>query len=284
MERETLLIVVASALFGLVVWLFALPAGRAWLHSRDPEPLAWWRLVLPLFAGVVVVAFLVGWAFQEPDPADEHAGIGLHLLAILTASIVIRAIVRSAMALRSSACAHIPIGTIGLLTPRVFVSNEFRRMASGEVLTAALAHEAAHARGRDPLRIWLAQLATDLQWPIPGTRRRLSAWLLALEAERDVEAVANGASAEDLAEAILIAARLHLGPATRLCANATGSGEGIAWRVRRLLSLEVHGGPTARPGASWVVRASCSALVVGAIWLGFRYGEAVLSVLPGMGP
>ncbi len=284
MEREALLTVVGSALFGLVVWVFALPAGRAWLRFRDPEPWAWWRLVVPLFAGMVVVAFLLGWAFQEPDPADERAGVGLHVLAIVTAGIVTRAIVRSVMALRSRAYAHIPVASIGLLTPRAIVSDEFRRMASGGVLAAALAHEAAHVRGRDPLRIWLAQVAADLQWPIPGTGWRLSAWILALEAQRDDEAVARGACPEDLAEAILTAARLHPGPEARLCANVTGSGEGIAWRVRRLLSVELPGRRGARRTPFWLIGSSCSVLVLGAVWLGLRYGEAFLGVLPGMGP
>jgi hypothetical protein len=33
---------------------------------------------------------------------------------------------------------------------------------------------------RDPLRIWLAQLATDLQGSSPGARERLSWWMAAL--------------------------------------------------------------------------------------------------------
>jgi len=285
MEREALLVIVASALFGVVVWFLALPVGRLWPRASEPEPepLAWWRLVFPLFAGFVVLAFLLGWAFQAPDPADKRAGIAFHLLAVFTLVTVMRAIVRSLSALRSNACARFSVGTIGLLTPRIVVSEEFRRMAPATVLLAALGHEAAHARGRDPLRIWLAQLAADLQWPIPGTGQRLSAWLLALEVQRDDEAVANGASPEDLAEAILTAARLHCAPTTRLHAGATGSGEGIAWRVRRLLSLEAHRGSTFSPRGVRGIRIICFVLVVGAVWLGLAYGDAALGALPGMG-
>lgn len=284
MEREAVLVTVAAALCGLVVWLSALPVGRAWPRTRHPEHLAWWWLVLPLFAGGVVLAFLLGWALQEPDPADEHVGIPLYLLAVLTGGIALRAIIRSAKALRSSARAKIPIGTIGLVKPQVVVSDDFRRIASGDVLAAALTHETAHVKRRDPLRIWLAQLAADLQWPIPGTARRFSAWLLALEAERDNEAVASGAAAEDLAEAILTAARLQCGASTGLAANAAGGGDGIAWRVRRLLSPDVSGGTIAPRRAFLITRASCTAVVIGAVWLGLTYGEAVLSVLPGMAP
>jgi len=283
MALEAVLVVVATALFGVVVWIAAFLLRRAWLRSRDPEPLAWWRLVFPLFAGAVVLAFLIGWALQEPNPADEQTGIGLLVLATLTAGISLRALIRSAHAVRSSAVARVAVGTVGLVKPEVIVSEEFERIASRTVLAAAIAHETAHVRGLDPLRIWFAQLAADLQWPIPGTDRRFSAWLLALEAERDDEALAAGTAAEDLAEAILNAARLQCGLATALCASMAGAGDGIGWRVRRLLAAD---GPVgaARPRAFWVVRVSCGAILVGAVWLGLTYGDALLRMVPGIGP
>jgi beta-lactamase regulating signal transducer with metallopeptidase domain len=166
----------------------------------------------------------------------------------------------------------------------VVVSEEFLRAVPRSVLSAALAHESAHARRRDPLRIWLAQLAADLQWPVPGSARRLSAWLLALEAQRDDEALASGAAAEDLAEAILTAARLQRGPAVSLRANAAGEGDGLAWRIRRLLSRDALRGGAAAPNAFWRVCTWCVALVIGAVWLGIRYGDVVIGVLPGTGP
>ena len=283
MDPELVLTVVAFALFGVVVWLVALPAGWAWLRSRAPERSAWWRLVLPLFVGALVFAFMLGWAAQEADPADEHVGLVLHLLALLSGGVVLRASARAAHALRLGANPRIPIGTLGLVTPRVVVSPEFRESVSEDVLAAALAHEAAHVRRRDPLRIWLAQLAADLQWPVPGTARRFSTWLLALEAERDDEAIASGVAGEDLAEAILAAARLPRVPATSLCAHAEGSGEGIAWRVRRLLGGRAS---NSRPrlATRWGIPATCFALMTTAVWLGIHFGDAVLGALPGMGP
>jgi beta-lactamase regulating signal transducer with metallopeptidase domain len=74
-------------------------------------------------------------------------------------------------------------------------------------IEAALEHERAHARHRDPLRIWLAQLASDLQWPWPQARARLQQWLAALEPARDKEACAAGVDGTDLAETILVSAR-----------------------------------------------------------------------------
>lgn len=281
MEREALLAVSAAAFFGIVVWMVALPAGWTRLRIRDAEKLAWWRLVLPLFAWGLVLAFFVGWALQEPDPSDERVGTAFHLLAALTGLIVLRALVRSMQALRGNVQTQVPIGTVGLVMPRIVVSAEFRQAASQDVLAAAMAHEAAHVRHRDPLRIWLAQLAADLQWPVAGTARRFSAWLLALEAERDSEAVASGADADDLAEAILAAARLQRGHRARLCANATGAGEGIAWRVRRLLSAEPSEHVRCR---SWTTAASSIGLVIVASFLGFHYGDVALRMILGAGP
>ncbi len=87
----------------------------------------------------------------------------------------------------------------------------------------------------------------------------------------------------DLAEAILTAARLHCAPTTLLQARATGSGEGIAWRVRRLLSLEAHPCSTFRPRGFRVIRVICFVLVLGAVGLGLAYGDAALGALPGIG-
>ena len=278
MDPEAVLVIVAAALFGVVVWLVALAMGRA--QHRALEHRAWWRLVFPLFSGLVMIAFLVGWAIQEPDPADERVGLALGLVAVVTGLITLRAIVRSVTALRLSSDAQVPLGTVGFVKPRVIVSEALRRIASREILAAGLAHEAAHVEHRDPLRIWVAQLAADLQWPIPGTARRFSAWLLALEAQRDDEAVASGVAPEDLAEAILIAARLQRGaPVT--AANVLGAGDGIAWRVRRLLATDRSVVPVSHAAAMWI---SCTAVVIAAVGLGISYGDAVVGSLPGIGP
>jgi len=277
-DPEAVLVIVAAALFGVVVWLVALAMGRA--QHRALEHRAWWRLVFPLFSGLVMIAFLVGWAIQEPDPADERVGLALGLVAVVTGLITLRAIVRSVTALRLSSDAQVPLGTVGFVKPRVIVSEALRRIASREILAAGLAHEAAHVEHRDPLRIWVAQLAADLQWPIPGTARRFSAWLLALEAQRDDEAVASGVAPEDLAEAILIAARLQRGaPVT--AANVLGAGDGIAWRVRRLLATDRSVVPVSHAAAMWI---SCTAVVIAAVGLGISYGDAVVGSLPGIGP
>ena len=55
--------------------------------------------------------------------------------------------------------------TVGLVRPRVRIDERLRDAVPAPSLAAVQAHEEAHARHRDPLRIWLAQTITDLQWP-----------------------------------------------------------------------------------------------------------------------
>lgn len=274
---------VACATSGVVVWFFAAGiAGRAHAPSAS-EVTEWRRLVWPLFAGALVLAFLAGWALQEPDPADERVALGMCLTAALVGAIDIRALLRALRSLCICRGTGAPIATIGLFRCRTVVCDAFRRAASPGVLAAALAHEAAHARARDPLRLWLAQIAADLQWPVPGARLRLRRWALALEAHRDDEAVASGVSPTALAEGILLAARLHVESSGRPSAAITGAGGGLAIRVRRLLEDGTRGQTLAAPGqAPWFGRACWAAVALAAV-LGARFGDLLLVFLPGVG-
>lgn len=284
MGLEMLVPILATALPGLVLWILAVGILLTRAGSPDEETRAWWRLVTPLLGAAITLAFIAGWAVQEPDPADERAGAAVLAPALVAACVLTRAVFRSALAAFAGVrtrCA--PIETIGLFDPRVVVTDAFRQAVSEEVLAAAHLHEAAHVRGRDPLRIWLVQLAADLQWPVPGARRRFDAWLLGLEVKRDDEALASGACAEDLAEAILAAARMQSRRSQGVRAGIEGGGHGLAWRVRRLL-----GAPPAISRARSEVRrsllfvATSGGVLFAAAWLGLRHGDIVLSMVPGL--
>ena len=102
----------------------------------------------------------------------------------------------------------LPIAVVGLVKPRVVCDPALSQVLDADAFGAALAHEEAHRRHRDPARIVIAQLAVDLQWPWPQARRRLASWREALEEARDDEAICDGAHPDDLAAAIIGAARL----------------------------------------------------------------------------
>src|SRR5262249_41912742 len=159
------------------------------------------RVCLPVLPTVLGLALLAGWALQEPEQTDEVVSRVAVWLALLFAPGWIRACSRAVRSLRSPP-KSITAATVGMLRPRVVISTQLEQMVDSHALAAAREHESAHARHADPLRIWLAQVATDLQWPGPAAPARLRAWREALEFARDDEARSRGADGADLAEAI----------------------------------------------------------------------------------
>ncbi len=261
------------------VALFALFSTSA-LLSLGSRPTSergrFWALAAPVLAAGLAFAFFAGWAAQEPDPSDEWVARGLFVPGVIAVLSLARALLRALASLRAKV--QVPVATLGIVSPRVEVSETFRAAVGDDVLDAALAHEEAHRRHRDPLRIWLAALAADLQWPIPGAPARFERWLAALEIERDDEALANGASPVALAEAIVVAARLSTSHEGAL-ARVSGSANGLACRVRRLLRGEAQPRrPTRRVSAPLMMAA-----VSLACWLGHDFGDLLIAILPGVG-
>ncbi len=289
MERETLLTILLLLLGGLAVQLRAFLPSRP-LREEAPslaERRAWVQLWLPLLPALVVAAWLCGWAIREPDPVQERLGPAMLIAACLPfAALAARASIRAVWALVRAP--ELPVCTVGLLRPRIVFSPFLARTLDEGPMRAAWEHEQAHVRHRDPLRIWLAQIATDLQWPCPGAADRFDAWLGLLECARDDEARRCGASGVDLAAAVLETARWSSLPsrprAARFAgADATliGAAPLLQRRIARLLSPLSDGAGT-QVRAALDVRAAL-ALAAGtlgiAVVLGAAYGERVLHPL-----
>lgn len=97
--------------------------------------------------------------------------------------------------------------TAGLLRPLVLVSTGLRSRLSPDQLRAVLAHEHAHARRRDPLRLLAVALLGAAHGP--STRRRLVADLaLACEEAADEDAALAVGDRTLVAESILAVERL----------------------------------------------------------------------------
>lgn len=126
--------------------------------------------------------------------------------------------------------------TAGWLRPRIHLSTAFARALAPAELTAALEHEAAHARRRDALRL---RLARALAWTqLPGARARILGDLaLACEQACDEEAARRLGDRLAVAEAILAAERALAGapPAPVIAAPGFGAGS-IAARVQSLVA------------------------------------------------
>lgn len=209
MERESLLLVLVTLLGGLalqpLVWWPS--AGAEELPPVALERRSWRRLWYPVVPTLLVAAWLCGWALREPDPVRDPLGRWVLLAASLPFGLLFaRAAARAVWSLLRNPI-DCGISTFGLIQPQVTFSPFLAKQLDDGVIRAALAHERAHAIHRDPLRIWLAQLMTDLQWPWPWAGRRLEVWLEALELARDDEARAEGADGADLAEAVLASVR-----------------------------------------------------------------------------
>ncbi|MDA8128250.1 MAG: hypothetical protein M0Z73_06090 [Betaproteobacteria bacterium] len=246
MGRETLLTVLLLLLGGLAVQPFALMPRRQCPGEAPQiaERRAWLQLWLPIVPALLVAAWLCGWALQESDPVHDRADPGMLVAACLPfALIALRAALRAAWAILRQP-AELPICSTGLWRPHILFSPFLARALDEGQIRAAWEHEQAHVRHRDPLRIWLAQMATDLQWPWPWARERLDTWLEILECARDDEARSRGASGIDLAAAVVTTARLAsspLGPQaprwlSPVDAPLLGDARSLQTRVARLLA------------------------------------------------
>ena len=285
MGRETLLTLLLVLFGGAVLQPFALlpcrtaPAASA----RVAEQRAWQQMLTPVLAMLIVAALLCGWALREPDPVRARFDHGMLIGASLPFAVLsLRAVLRAAWALWGEPV-ELPICTVGLLRPRIVFDPHFARTLDEAQIDAALEHERAHARHRDPLRIWLAQWATDLQWPWPAARRRFDAWLELLEHARDEEARRHGAAGIDLAAAVVATARrAQAAPRApyAACAQASllGDARSLARRVERLLAPLADDGEVPRRAAAGTrtVLAQVAVLLGGALLVGALYGNAVL--------
>ena len=253
----------AALLFVLVGGAMLLAAGvLVPVGPPTDERTAWRRAWLPALPALLALAFLAGFAIADHEGAQSIATT--RLVAIVPfAAIGLRAVVRGARALTGRS--DEPAVTIGLLRPRVVVTDALRAALEEGELRAVLAHEAAHARHRDPLRMWLVARLTDLQWPLPSARARERRWLDALELARDDEAARTpNVAGEDLAAALVKAARLAR-TSTVAGAALTRHDALLALRVRRLLDPAAPSAPPRSIGVTLVAALAIVTFVLGLV-------------------
>lgn len=284
MSRDLVLATMVLVLCGAGAWLAswlpgAKPAGdRCELSGRELEARAWRRIWWTLLPAGIALATMSGWALQEPGETDERLLPAAAFIAVPIGLLWLRCGLRACLALRSPGETP-PIATVGLLRPKIIVAEDVRGTLDPDALSAALAHERVHVRHRDPLRIWLAQIATDLQWPSPSARRRFDHWLTSLELARDEEARLEGAAGEDLAAAVVTVASMPWRPLAGAVAGLTGAEASLASRVNRLLAPV----PPDRGGRSALLPIAVFAMLVASVALGVAYGDDVLRAMPFIG-
>ncbi len=131
---------------------------------------------------------------------------------------------------------------VGGRSPDIVLSQATLDVLTPEELRAVVAHEAAHAAHRDPLRLLLAAAATESMWFLPGARRMRRRYGDLLERAADEQAA-------------LEAGRSSVAAALVAFAQAGGASQPSALRVDGLLG----GSPDAAPP---VVRCDLALLLV----------------------
>jgi len=275
MERESLLTVLMILLGGMALQLIS--AGLSTLSRSkrfsEPERVAWFRLMRPLIPALLVAACLCGWALSQPDPVPDRVGPLVFIVCAPFGLIGVRAVLRAGWSLLRSPT-RLGIATIGLIRPHIVVAPELARSLDDRALRAALAHERAHVRHLDPLRIWVAQFVTDLQWPWSSAQMRFETWLAALEYARDDEARAEGVDGADLAAALVASIRFHCDSSGAICAPLIGNRSALEERVARLLQPLASSNdnmPTILQVAVLLTLALMAAFALGAL-----YGERLV--------
>jgi Zn-dependent protease with chaperone function len=270
-----LLVLVMSPLFGhhLPIGLDALLVGRD--HIWALCVIALHALLGPVHSGFHFL-FLAGLAYAAWDRARAWRSVGRALApyAMLPpdpASASWRAARTAGVDpthLRVVLGLPTPAFTAGWLRPRIYVAAELEERLSEDELAAVLAHEAAHATRRDPLRLSLLRfLGCTLFW-IPALRR------LAIDVAAEGEVRADNHAARGhglaLASALVQLARWERGD-RRVGVRFTGD-DLLERRVLRLTGEEV-------PPHSSVTRRSLAGAAV-ALLLTWSSGMAVAHPLP----
>jgi hypothetical protein len=275
-DRELVFLVFSALTLGPLLLLAGMRrAAQAQASSAcGLERDCWRRLWSPLLPCAIVFGALVGWAVIEPEQA-ERLPLPLIVIGAPIAVVWVRALVRALWGLRRASAVP-TAATFGLLRPRMVIAPEFSRVIDDASRDAVTAHEAAHVRHRDPLRLWAAQFATDLQWPGRGAITRFAQWRHALELARDEEIRRQGVDGADLAAAVIVALRFSsITPSGGV--SIVGGHEGVRDRIRRLLApLPAIEDESPQPRS---VRAATIAGPLGAAILGASFGEAIVRAL-----
>lgn len=143
-----LIISVGVTLFAAALWprrITPKPSARAW------ECAMWRALWWPSVPVVGVISTLIGWAIVEPAVSDEPLPFSAVVMSAVFLGLWGRGLFRAARALRPRT--SVVAGTVGLWRARVVLSDTLIARLDADALNAAQAHEMAHVRHRDPLRL-----------------------------------------------------------------------------------------------------------------------------------
>jgi hypothetical protein len=136
------------------------------------------------------------------------------------------------------------VATVGIVKPRIFVSADVVASLTAQELEAALAHERAHIGSADNFKQLVLRA---LRLPCSAGDR---SWTAGTEIDADLRALQSGASAVELASALVKVARLktvvQFDACAATCLIPAGHETALADRLRRLKDLLCAAPPVPR--------------------------------------
>ena len=195
--------------------------------------------LLPCALAVFVVGGVCLPSYVQYEQRGELEEVGLLCLAFSSVALAVLAtsFARAACAWRQMpANPSVTLALVGVLRPRVVISESARSALSSDQLAAALKHEAAHARSRDNLKRLLMLFAPG---PFPRSAALEKAWKRFAEYAADDRAAAgNPGDSLSLAEALVQVARLGEPDCHPLVTSFLANAGDLEARVNRLLNPE----------------------------------------------
>ena len=275
MDRELLLLALLCLVPGplaIGVGFLRFPLQRtSSISASRLEGRTWRALWYPLLPAILSFAAILGWVSREPANAEALPALVI-FAGVPSAMLLLRVILFAARTARYRAT-NKATGTVGILRPRILIADDLRDVLDEHALLAVVAHERAHSRHRDPLRLWLARIVTELQGRSRAAVERYDEWRHAVELARDEEARRSGIRGEDLACAVLEATKLAAVPSPSLVRLLSSDRlqERIDVLLRPLPPLDLL-----PPWRSTLRSIAVTTLLVGCVAAGSAWGELVV--------
>ncbi len=271
------------------VWRLASRSTTGWSAGCRARFIFVLRTFPAAAALLAVVVFLIpSYLAFEPRQTGETVSVKLGLLALLSATsialacwrgvaawVVTRRLIGNWKKHSENLClaeVSIPayrinhrfpvVAVVGVFRPKLFVARQIFDSLNADELAAVIAHETAHVAARDNLKHWLMRICRDVLVIIPFARALDKEWAEATELAADEEAASrkDGATALDLAQALIKIARLvpkggkpTMPAGAFLIGEGVESGDALTNRIRRLTQLADENTEISR---SWRTRLS----------------------------
>lgn len=261
-------IAVSLTFFGVLYCVLSFLVAVGWRsltpwHTKSVRSLAnllFGLRILPTAASLAITLGLVVPSFQllEPRSIEEDLGLLPLVLGFCALLLIACGVVRVVTAkigtsrivarwldgatptsvrpeVRTFRSSHDvpPLTLVGVLNPRVVISESAFRLLSSEELRVAIRHEVAHVRSGDNFKKLVLRFS-----PFPGMAKLESAWSQTAELAADDGAVSNQDDAVDLAAALVKLSRLLPTEAVPVCSIGLVTGSPIGYRISRLLAWD----------------------------------------------